>query len=591
MLFSLLISAGLLAAAVPDTLQAVTVVADRGVVVSRSDTVFVKPYNDAASVLQMVPGLYVGDYGGVAGLKSVSLRGFGSAHTVIYVDGVRVGNVQSGQSDLGSIDFGSVGEAVVDYAQNSVSFNTVRPVFRDRNIAGRFKVGGGSFGTWLPYGRLDFKLAPDLALSAHASGIISDGAYPLVDGSKRTNNDIKQLQAGVDLFGRGWQAKIGFNGADRGTPGSLSWPSTDRQSDRNAFAQARLQHSFSKLYTLDISAKGAYDKLLYKSEWGDSDYAQSEVQLNSSHRFAIKPWWTVSLAADAVLDGLKSNMYNGSRIAAVGALASAFRTERLKADIAVEYSGTFDDAGAAWNSFSPSADLRFSILDGFDIVAFGRRAYRVPTFNELYYPGYGNPDLKPEDAWLADLGLDWRTSAGAWTLKARADGFYNYLTDKIVSAPSEADPMVWLPYNVGKVEAFGADVLASADYAAGDWKAGASVRYSWQKATDKTPDSYTFGQQVPYVAKHTVVLTAVIGWKGWRLEPVFNLRGGRCDGTGELPDWQTLDVTAGKDFNLPGNMVLSLNVIGRNLLDCRYDIVRDYPMPGRSFLAGLSFVF
>ena len=69
---------------------------------------------------------------------------------------------------------------------------------------------------------------------------------------------------------------------------------------------------------------------------------------------------------------------------------------------ALEYAGVWDKGGASWNSLSPSAGLRFTLLEGVDLVAFGRRAYRTPTFNELYYPGYGNPALKPEDAYLAD---------------------------------------------------------------------------------------------------------------------------------------------------------------------------------------------
>ena len=61
----------------------------------------------------------------------------------------------------------------------------------------------------------------------------------------------------------------------------------------------------------------------------------------------------------------------------------------------------------ARNSFSPSLDIRIAVIDGLDVVAFGRRAYRVPTFNELYYVGYGNPLLKPEDAWMSDLGVEY----------------------------------------------------------------------------------------------------------------------------------------------------------------------------------------
>ena len=586
--------AGLLAAPTVDTLQAVTIVADRGVVVSRTDTVLVSSTLDAAGTLMLVPGLYVGDYGYAAGLKSVSLRGLGSAHTAIYVDGVRVGNVQSGQNDLGMLGIENFGSTVVDYAQNSISFNTARPVFAGRPVAGRIRLNAGSFGTWQPYGRVDFRLSDRVSLSANLAGNVSEGDYPLEDGSKRANNDIKQIRGGADAWGlldRGdWHAKLYFNKAGRGTPGSLSWPSTDRQNDRNYLAQGTLRKQFTDDYELRASVKGSYDDLSYKSEWGDSDYKQTELQVNTAQKYRLQPWWSVSLAADLQWDGLKGSVYEESRTGVVVAAATAFRTDRFKADLALEYGGVFEKDGGSWNSFSPSADLRLTLTEGLYLVAFARRAYRVPTFNELYYPGYGNTELKPEDAWLTDIGLDWVRSFGSWTLKARADGFHNHLTNKIISAPSE-DPMVWLPYNVGKVKAYGADLLAGVEYAFDDWKAGFSARYGWQKALDKTPDSYTFDQQIPYVARHTLVLTADAGWKGWALGAIFNLRRGRRDGTGEMPDWNTLDLTAGKEFSIGDGMTLGLKAAARNLLDCRYDIIRDYPMPGRSFLGGIEFRF
>ncbi len=581
MLLSLI--AGLMLVPAQDTLQAVTVVADRGVVVSRTDTVSINSTLDAASALMQVPGLYVGDYGYASGLKSVSLRGFGSAHTAIYVDGVRVGNVESGQSDLGMLGIENFGTAVVDYAQNSISFNTAKPVFAGRPVAGRLRLGAGSFGTWLPYGRVDFRVSDAVSMSANIAGNMSRG--------ERDNSDIKQVRGGADAWGvisgGEWHAKLYANGAERGTPGSLSWPSTDRQSDRNYLAQGTFRKQITEDYEIRVSAKGSYDGLSYKSEWGDSDYRQTELQLNTAQKWRLQPWWTVSFAADLAWDGLKGNVYNESRTGAVFAAATAIRLPRLKADLALEYDGTFEKSGGRWNSLSPSADLRFTLVQGIDLVAFGRRAYRVPTFNELYYPGYGNPDLKPEDAWLSDLGLDFCRVYGSWTVKARADGFYNYLTNKIISAPSE-DPMVWLPYNVGKVEALGADILAGLDWASGDWNAGFCARYGFQKALDKTPDSYTLGEQIPYVARHTLVLSADASWKGWALGAVFNLRSGRRDGTGEMPSWNTLDVTAGKEFNLGGGMVLGLNAIARNLTGCSYEIIRDYPMPGRNFLCAVQ---
>ena len=593
MLLTLL--AGLLTAPVaPDSLQAVTVVADRGVVVSRTDTVSISPALDAAATLLAVPGLYVGDYGHGAGLKSVSLRGLGSAHTAIYVDGFRVGNVQSGQTDLGLLGIENFSSAVVDYAQNSVLFQTARPVFRSRPVAGKVRLHAGSFGTWQPYARTDFRLGGQASLSVNMAGNFTQGDFPLADGSKRVNNDLSLLRGGADLFGLldggDYHAKIFANRADRGTPGSLSWPSTDTQSDRNFLAQASMRKQVSDLYQLTLGIKGSLDALAYKSTWGDSDYNQTEFQLNSVHKFRLDPRWTASLAADLQWDGLKGNVYASSRLGTVLAAAAAYRADRFRGDFALEYDGTFGEDGASWNVLSPSADVRLTLAPGVDLVAFGRRAFRVPVFNELYYPGYGNPDLKPEDAWLSDLGVDFRKALGTWTVKVRTDGYFNHLTNKIISAPSE-DPMVWLPYNVGKVQAYGADVLLGTDRVCGAWKTAFTARYGYQEALDKTPDSASFGQQIPYVARHSVVLTADAACRGWSLGAIFHSRSGRRGSMGEMPAWQTLDLTFGKECPLRGGVTLGFRFMARNLLDCRYDIISDYPMPGRSFLGGIECTF
>ena len=181
MFTEILLSAGLLLAGLPDgskeplpdTLHAVTVTADKGVTVSRSDTLRVTDSFDVSEVLLQSPGFHVGDNGGYAGLKTVGLRGLGSAHTSIYMDGIRVGNVQSGQNDLSMIPFEALGEIIADYAQNSVSFNTARPVFGESPVAGTLRFSAGSFGTWLPSARLDFRLTDKVSLSTHASGVIS----------------------------------------------------------------------------------------------------------------------------------------------------------------------------------------------------------------------------------------------------------------------------------------------------------------------------------------------------------------------------------------------------------------------------------
>ena len=604
MLFSILISAGLLLADRPaepaeqpsDTLHAVTVTADKGVVISRTDTLHITNTFDITGELHQVPGLQLGDYGGFAGLKTVSLRGMGSPHTAVYVDGVRVGNVQSGQGDMGMLDIESFSSAVVDYAQNSISFNTARPTFGQSRVTGKAGLKMGSFGTYLPAARIDLRLSQKLSLSVNAAGVISKGDFPVAAGATRANNDIRQVRGGVNLFcsmkDGDYHVKAFYNAAERGTPGSISWPSEDRQKDMNAYLQGVMKKSFSPLYTLRLSAKAGYDDIYYTSSWGDSQYSQTELQLNSSHVFSITSWWKVSLAADIQWDKLASTNYSASRTTAISAVSTSFNLNRLSLNAAAEYSGYFDRGEGSRHAISPSVDFRMRVIDGLDIVGFARRAYRVPMFNELYYVGYGNPDLKPEDAWLTDLGVNFhRQVSRTWNLKAKVDGFYNILSNKITSAPTAEDPNIWLPYNIGKVRSIGLDLVTGADFTHGDWKGEMDLRYSYQSAVDRTPDSYSYGQQIPYIAKHTVTASVKASWKGYELNPRWVLKSGRNDATGNLADWNTLDVTISKTFRLRGPLSLGINIAAKNLLDCRYELVSGYPMPGRSFIGGVEMKF
>lgn len=593
--------AATLSAAEPDTLRTAVVSAERGVSVSRADTLRAEAAVSLTDLLLRSPGLVVADYGGATGIKSVNLRGLGSPHTSIYIDGVRAGNVQSGQVDLSLLGLENFGGAVVDYAQNSVSFETSRPKIADatagERVAGNLSLGAGSFGTWQPRGRLDWRLSDGLCLSANAATLFSRGDFPYMSGSgptageaRRANNDSRQVRGGLDLFGRAtsgdWHVKAFVSDSERGTAGSVDWPSTDRQRDRNAYLQGLAKLQLAPRYSLTVSGKASRDDVVYLSQWGDSDYAQTEFQTNTAQRFLPFGWLDLSLVAELQRDLLSSSVYSAARTDIVAIAGAALKFPRLRADLTLQYEGIFDGTGsngysalrdlASINVVSPSADFRFAAAEGLDLVGFARRAFRAPTFNELYYPGFGNPFLRPEDAWLTDLGADWQSSTGGpWSFRAKLDAFYNYLTDKIVSAPSTADPSIWLPYNIGQVRAKGIDADAALGFVSGEWKASASARYSLQIAKD-----------VPFLSKHTVVLSADASFRGWTADLLWNLRAGRLDASGPMPDWRTLDLSLSRSFPFA-----TVCLVCRNLADYRYELVPGYPMPGRNFLISLNSSF
>ncbi len=617
-----LIVSGTLAAgpvAAADTLQAVTVVADKGLIVSKKDVVPIEKGDDISGIIGSVPGLSLSDHGSAAGLKSVSLRGLGTASTSIYIDGLRVGNVQSGQADLSFIDQANFSSMTIDYVQNSISFQTAEPVFSDEkffNASARFM--GGSFGTFDQSVRFDYRFNGDMSASANVSWLTSKGDFPYTDSegnaARRENNYISQCRAGLDIFGHmeggKWHAKAYYNDSKRGVAGSTAFPDNEsRQGNRNGFAQFRMNRRKSSLYEYNITAKAAYDNLDYEYSYGRYTYDQGEIQLNSSHVLGIRDWWKLSLAAGAQWDGLFSSCdgedyYSASRASIQAAVSTSLNFKRLDVNMALLYNGYYDFGKTAEsadvlnrNCLSPSVDFRVNVFEGFDVTGFVRRAYRVPTFNELYYPGMGSTSLKPEDSWLADIGLEYRARfSGVYGIIAKLDGFHYSLTDKITSMPDPNDPTgwIWMMYNIGKVHDNGLEASLTFNRTSGDFRFDLTLRYSLQDAVDKTPGGDDYGKQIPYVAKHTIAAVANLDYMGWKAHINYNLRSGRndtyADIDGELPAWNTLDVILRKSFDI---RVGELTVLFKaaNLFNERYEIVRYYPMPGCSFTAGIEISF
>jgi len=577
MISAALLLSGLFITQEPDTIQTATVSAERGITVSRKDTILIKEHFSVTELLQESAGAVVTDNGGPSGLKTVNLRGLGSPNTSIFIDGLRVGNVQSGQLDLGILPMEHFEVAVIDYAQNSVNFCTKHPEFKDETVNGRIKMNGGSFNSYRFNGNVDFKITDKMSLSIKGAGIISEGNYPYEKDLKRNNNDIGQYKGGIDLFGgmdRGiWKAKAYLSKAERGTPGSVNWPSSDRQNDLNSFFQAMAEKDFSSKYHLMLTGKISSDRIAYSSEWGDSDYHQTEIQLNSNQTYIASNWIQLCTGINFIWDRLASNYYGAQRANINIMPGMRINKGIFSADVTAEYRGIFDKEGKSIKIISPATDFKIKVSKGLGISGFARRAFREATFNELYYPGYGNPELLPEDALLTDMGIDYHKSVGtSWTIKGKIDCFYNRLTNKITSAPNPDNESEWLPYNIGKVNSRGIDIITSASGHFGVYSFRVDARYSYQNA-----------ENVPYLSKHSAIISINGCYKKWSIDSRWNWRAGRRDSYGPMKDWNTIDLSIKKGFK---RLTMSANC--SNLNDCRYELASGYPLPGRSWMLGIE---
>ena len=82
---------------------------------------------DMADALLRLPGITLRDYGGAGGMKTVSVRGFGTQHTGVSYDGVMLSNMQTGDIDLSRYSLAHVSQIMLTIGDNADIFIPARP--------------------------------------------------------------------------------------------------------------------------------------------------------------------------------------------------------------------------------------------------------------------------------------------------------------------------------------------------------------------------------------------------------------------------------------------------------------------------------
>ena len=224
-----------------------------------------------SDVLKLFSGIVIKDYGGVGGMKTVSMRGFGSQHTAISYDGLPVTDCQTGQIDLSKFSLENVEQISVNSgtddiflparlfaAANLIQIRTLRPKFDKRPFHIDLRFLGGSYGLWSPSVLLENRIVKprengfSLSSSLNINYLQSDGRYPFTiyyggdnDSTsleKRSNSDVKSMNIEGNLFftfdyTTQMDVKVYYYQAERGLPGAIIFYNThsrQRLYDQNA---------------------------------------------------------------------------------------------------------------------------------------------------------------------------------------------------------------------------------------------------------------------------------------------------------------------------------------------------------------------
>ena len=326
---------------------------------------------ELSEAVRRFSGVTVKDYGGIGGIKTVSIRSLGAHHTAVSYDGVSISDAQSGQVDISRFTLDNVDMVSLSTGQSDDIFQTAR-VYASAgalNIKTRkpnfstgklyllsLKAKGGSFGLLNPVLSYSQKMGSRWSASVYADYMRADSKYPytLTNGTiktreKRINSDIETTRLEGNIygdFGNGGnlETKLYMFNSERGLPGSVNFydkTATERLWNDNSFVQTRYKNQLNESLAVQAVVKYSYTFSRYK-DVNDKYATGFQEDRNTQHEYygsagvLFTPFrcLSTSLTTDYARAKLSNNFINAAmpeRNTSLTALAAQYSSGSLTA--------------------------------------------------------------------------------------------------------------------------------------------------------------------------------------------------------------------------------------------------------------------
>lgn len=206
--------------------------------------------------------------------------------------------------------------------------------------------------------------------------------------------------------------------------------------------------------------------------------------------------------------------------------------------------------------------------------------YRFPSFNEMYYFNYGNINLLPEKSLSGEFSVGYSNN----NVLVQIFGFTNNIDDKIVSVPKST--FSWSAQNFSKVLNYGAelDIILPIYKDTQIFK----LNYIMQISYDNNPNSKYYKSIIPYIPIEKFSISSETKYSNFnininlqRTSYRYYLPQNSIDNL--LPSYLIINALIQYQTSIISNFPLFISFNINNLTNLNYEIVKNYPMPPRSF--------
>ena len=371
-------------------------------------------------LLSRVPGVQVARSGGRGGLPGIYIRGTKSAQSLVLVDGQRMANATSADSNLQYLNIDQIERVEVLRGSRSVIYGSdaiggVIQIFTRRGLAQapqvRLHSAMGSYGSTLNSLGIS---GGDTQTRYNLSGSLENTAginrttvsYPVDNDHDAYRNKLVSLnlshtftdtlEVGVSALKNTGKTELdamfgqkGYSDFDISSVGGF----VDAQINDRWNSRVEWGHSENREKTRDKLSPDHYAFNTYR----DSLNWQNNLTLNDQHSLIV--------GADSYEDRVRSSTVfdEDSRWNRAAFVQHRFHGDYFSTELGVRHDQ--NQQFGRHNTWSASLSVPLNVDN--ELLLSYSEGFRAPTFNDLYYPQFGNPALKPE--YSKSYELQWRS--------------------------------------------------------------------------------------------------------------------------------------------------------------------------------------
>ena len=531
--------------------------------------------NTAEELLRRATGVNLINNGGPGKSTSLQIRGSNDKHVLVMIDGVRIGSATSGVAALQNLPVEQIERIEIVRGPRS-------SLYGSEAIGGVVQIFTRKGGDGLtPYFSTTVGSRQHRAATAGASGGNDNAWFNLGVSSLDTEGYDARPSREVDHDGYR-ELSANLSGGYRFANGLLLDANLLQVESHNDYDSGNKANADSVLSAYGVRAKYSpvsfWDVTLqvghsedknenFKGSTFDTRYDTRRDSASWQNDFALSENQLLTVGYDWQQDSISSSVdypedsrYNHGLFAQY--LLHAGRHEW-------QLGLRHDDNEAYGEHTTGSVGYGYALTDSISLTSSYGTAFSAPTFNQLYFPGYGNPDIQAETSRNIEVGLRGQHRWGSWS----ANAFRNDIDDMIASVRVGG---VSMAENVDKARITGLELEVLTQQLGWNWQANLTLQDPENRSSSANDDLLL--RRVPEQIFNLDVdrrfgrigLGASVHAEGRRWDNATN--------TSDLHGYNTVELRA--EYWLSHAWRVQARV--SNLFDNEYETAATYTQPGRA---------